>query len=55
MLLTMITLIATLLFSTTSPRYCNEIYDELMTAVEYQVLTLREAEDIYRRCLVLEY
>ncbi len=53
MLLSMITLFVSLLIQITPP--CDEIYTELMTAVDYKVLTLKEAEEIYRRCLVVEY
>jgi len=34
---------------------CDEIYDELMHATEAKIVTLREAEDIYRRCLIYQY
>ena len=53
MLLSMITLLISLIIQTSPP--CDEIYTELMAAVDYKALTLREAEEIYRRCLVVEY
>ncbi len=34
---------------------CDEIYDELMSAVDSKIVTLREAEDIYKRCLIYEF
>jgi len=51
--LSMITLFVSLLIQTLPP--CDDIYTELMTAVDYKALTLNEAEEIYRRCLVVEY
>ena len=34
---------------------CDDIYDELMIAVDTKIVTLREAEDIYKRCLIYEF
>ena len=34
---------------------CDDIYDELMSAVDAKIVTLREAEDIYKRCLIYEF
>ena len=34
---------------------CDEIYDELVHATEAKIITLREAEDIYKRCLIYQY
>lgn len=34
---------------------CDEIYDELMSAVDSKIVTLREAEHIYKRCLIYEF
>jgi hypothetical protein len=48
----MIELLLTAVIQTTNP--CDEIYDELMLATESKIVTLREAEEIYRRCLVSE-
>lgn len=50
----MITLIATILFNIAPANYCDDVYDELMVAVDIDILTLREAEDIYRKCLITE-
>ena len=34
---------------------CDEIYDELMLAVDNNMVTLRQAEDVYKRCLIYEF
>ena len=34
---------------------CDDIYDELMSAVDSKIVTLREAEDIYKRCLIYQF